>query len=110
MVREKKKEYKIWVSMRNEEINQRIRAKLIRCFGSVSNGAFTILHCFLEPEYYHNIFNLEQVKLESEVMRFRNEQLKQLDRENKLLSRRLIEIEKELEKYKNHQQIKGAIK
>jgi hypothetical protein len=100
MIKKKEKIYRIFVSTRNEELDKMIRTKLIRHFGSISTGAFTILHAFLEPEYYHNLYKIEQVKLENEVMRFRNEQLSQLDRENKLLSRRLYELEKEIQKYK----------
>lgn len=100
MANKKEKLFRIFVSTRTEELDKMIRTKLIRHFGSISNGAFTILHAFLEPEFYNNIYKLEQVKLENEVMRFRNEQLNQLDRENKLLSRRMNEMEQEIKRYK----------
>jgi hypothetical protein len=103
-----KKEYKIFISTRNEELDKKIRSSLIRHFGSISKGGFTLLLSFADPEFCKNLIKIEELKRDNEIMKFRTEQIKQLERENKLLSRRLIEIEKELEKYKI--QKKGAIK
>jgi hypothetical protein len=101
MPKKNDKLYRIFINTRNEEMDKLIRTKLIRYFGSISNGGYAIIMSFLEPEHYHNLYNLEQSKLQNEVMRFRNEQLSQLDRENKLLSRRMNEMEKEIQKYKD---------
>jgi len=97
--------YKIFVCTRNKELDEKIRSSLIRHFGGISKGAFTLLMAFAEPEFFHNLYKLEEIKRENEIMKFRSEQLKQLDRENKLLTRRINEIEKENNKLKKEKKL-----
>ena len=102
MEKEKKKIHKIFANMRTESMIDKVKFTFNKDFGSVSNGVYVLCKCYVDRDFFSQLLKFEEIKRDQEIMSFRIEEMKKVERENKLLSRKIKLLLKETDSLQKH--------